>query len=341
MMKKNVIRVVFGVDNSYTVPLATAICSILKNLHESSCIIFYILDGGFSEYNKHRLNETIKSQQEYDRYTVKWLTPDLEELKKLPVSEGFNATVYLRLLIPNLLSDSADKVIYLDGDLIVEEDLTKLWNIELTGYALGAVQNTTIPYVSWPMGIGKYAELGLNPHTPYFNAGVLVMNLHHWRADGIAQKAMEYVTTYKDHLHLNDQEALNAVLRGAWKQLDSRWNQQPNIFYFTSFANFHYEKFIKGDYEALVHRPYIIHFCNRHKPWHYNCTHPFQHKFISYLKESGWFSELEYARFMGNLYSQRVRWMIKNTKQTLRLGKLDASPLKKDRENKFNIYQIE
>ncbi|MFC3886624.1 glycosyltransferase family 8 protein [Bacillus songklensis] len=47
---------------------------------------------------------------------------------------------YYRIIIPDLLSEDITKVLYLDCDLIVKEDISTLWNINIDDYFLAATE---------------------------------------------------------------------------------------------------------------------------------------------------------------------------------------------------------
>jgi len=104
--------------------------------------------------------------------------------------------MYERLLAPDALSDSLERAIYLDGDLLLLDAIDILWNTDLRGGIIAAVQDAVIPRVSSPMGLRRFRELGCRPEEPYFNAGVLVVDLKAWRSQEVGQRAIEYLGRY-------------------------------------------------------------------------------------------------------------------------------------------------
>lgn len=48
--------------------------------------------------------------------------------------------VYARYLVPQLLPDEVKRVLYLDQDMIVQQDIVGLWNVDLEGYPVGATR---------------------------------------------------------------------------------------------------------------------------------------------------------------------------------------------------------
>ena len=68
--------------------------------------------------------------------------------------------------------------------------------------------------------------------TPYFNSGVLVINLTRWRKENVGDRVIEYLRKYQPYVQLEDQEGLNAVLANDWGKLDPKWNLISHIYYF-------------------------------------------------------------------------------------------------------------
>lgn len=156
-----------------------------------------------------------------------------------------------RLFIPQLV-DLADRVVYLDVDIVVLGDVAELFAIDLEGNAIAGREGMS---PSWGCGCGmtKVIEPMLSPEQLHtfrtefaysqslqfgcFNAGVLVMDLCRLRSDGFTTKLLQTVTRYG----VNDQFALNLYASGAFRRLPSSWNHiatqefldQPNLIHFT------------------------------------------------------------------------------------------------------------
>ena len=93
----------------------------------------------------------------------------------------FIGTFY-RLLLPEIISPSIDKIIYLDaGDTIVNLDIKQIWDVELGDHPLAAVDE--IDRITGEPMKRSMCDDGLVQYGKYFNAGVLVINLDRWRAN--------------------------------------------------------------------------------------------------------------------------------------------------------------
>lgn len=291
---------VVGSDDNYAMPLAVTLYSALSNLAQGSRVHIYLLDGGIRPENRHRMERVV----DVDHATVHlhWRSPDTASLEGLRTHEWITSATYLRLLIPDVLPDRFDKAIYLDSDLQVEADLTRLWNEEMNGQALLAVQGYGAPYVSSPLGIVKYEELGLLPDTPYFNAGVLVINVRKWREENVSQKVIQYVREYEEHVQMNDQEGLNVALANNWGALDAKWNVMNHIRKLDSWPPSPFKEEMRVRQADLLQNAHIFHFAGGSKPWQIGCQHPTQLRWTRYLWRSGWFTPAEAVRWFAEWY---------------------------------------
>jgi|UPI00035DC8BF lipopolysaccharide biosynthesis glycosyltransferase len=302
--------VVCGSDDNYALPLAITLYSALHHLDSGSKIYLYILDGGISQKSKQRLQRVLDFKN--IDINLHWVVPpDRESLKDVQTLTWVSQATYLRLFIPELLPEHFEKAIYLDCDLQVEENLKKLWEEEIGEYALLAVQDLGVPYVSSPLGIAKYQELGLAPNTPYFNAGVLVINLRQWRAENVGQRVLEYLRKYGQEVRLGDQEGLNAVLANKWGMLDRKWNLISHIYFYDFWDDSTYKREIGAIREELITKPYIFHFAGGSKPWQIGCEHPQQLRWIRYLIQSQWFTPTESLLWCSQWFFRYYLWQIK------------------------------
>jgi lipopolysaccharide biosynthesis glycosyltransferase len=176
--------------------------------------------------------------------------------------------VYMRLLIPNVISSEISKVIYLDVDLIFQQDVSLLWNISIEENIVAAVADQSIKMVSNYGGIANYKEFGLLETTKYFNSGVLIMDVKKWVSFNVAEKVIKCINANKKYVMWADQYGLNVVLANNWFELDLLWNYQA--------------KFEGED-------PFVIHFAGR-KPIFksYENKEIYQTIFFKYLKQTEW-----------------------------------------------------
>jgi lipopolysaccharide biosynthesis glycosyltransferase len=281
-----------GADDRFAMPMAVTLYSALTNIEQGRDVTVYILDGGISEQNRRRLTEILNVS--HVKVNLEWVRPDLSPLNGVKTTQAFSQASYLRLLMPELIPDQIDRVIYLDSDLVVEKDLRRLWEAEMGDLPALAVQEYIFPYVSCLDWVGETYELcRLSRKTPYCNAGVMLMNLKRWRVQEIARGALEYLRKCPQFVRYADQDALNAMIAGAWGLLDPKWNVMLggiNVYgqwFGLSKLEMQYAQ------EKLLHEPFILHFTGPLKPWRFVSRGSAQLRFFHYLKESKWFGDFE------------------------------------------------
>lgn len=271
-------NIVCASDNNFYIHMSVMLKSIEINSSLEN-INIYILNSTLSDDNKNR----IKNWFEKSKLNLRFVSVNNYIFLHCKTTERLSSATYYRLLIPELLPDSINKVIYLDSDLLVEGDIKELWEIEIGDLSLLAVAEVVekLRYVSSSAAIAKYKELGIPKDKKYFNAGVLVMNLERWRKNKIGECVLHYLKKYKKYVRYCDQDGLNAVLWDEWGELPAEWNVMTPIFRTESWKEsfFDEEKF-----NDLKENPKIIHFSGDIKPWTKEGIHPMEKIYFKYLE---------------------------------------------------------
>lgn len=282
-----------GADDNYAMPLAVTLFSALEHLTPGRRANVYIMDGGISQANRERIEQVLKRPPLELR--LEWIRPNQDSLHSLLPGQGtvnyISKATYLRLFAPDFISQS--RVIYLDSDLIVQRNLDELWAVDLAHHAVAAVLESGTTTLGAENINLEWQAQHLDPTAPYFNAGVLLINLDVWRAESVSEKVFANIRAHRDVYRLLDQDGLNVVLYNNWLALDSCWNFQASR-------------------EALAlerlraDEVFVIHFSNSIKPWMkeaFGAERPYFAQFLRALKRSGWFSGSEYLRFRAHLSS--------------------------------------
>lgn len=198
----------------------------------------------------------------------------------LPVMGRIPKEMWYRLFLPERLT-GIERVLYLDCDTIVLDDVTPLWRTDLTRHALAAVNNV------FEEGKERHAAgLGLAHPDRYFNSGVLLINLDAWRQERYSERTLALAGAADSRLTWPDQDALNVVLADRWIALHPRWNCQNSLFYYARAA----EVFGKGPVREATTSPGILHFEGglMAKPWHYLCRHPYRGAYFDSRRATPW-----------------------------------------------------
>ncbi len=171
-------------------------------------------------------DQTISAHPLHDVLDLRLVQIDIAALEAHAlVGERIGFATYLRIFMPRLWQAEYDRLLYLDGDIFYQRgDISALLHIDLRGHALAAVLDTK----QWhkPRRAAKdITALGL-PASPYFNGGVLLIDVPAFNAARCGERALELIFARGKELVWHDQTALNAILLDAWVELPVQWNYQ-------------------------------------------------------------------------------------------------------------------
>lgn len=125
-----------------------------------------------------------------------------------------------------------DLVLWLDCDTIVDGDISRLFEFDMSGY--------------YYAGVMEFRK------GEYINTGVLLINLAEIRKDGFEDRLIERLNTEK--FELPDQDAINLVARGRIKFLDSRYNVCPFTEMPEEMVIYHYAGRVRYDNDPLYRK---------------------------------------------------------------------------------------
>lgn len=277
----NPIVVVTAADDRYAMPLAAMGRSLFAHLPAGRRLHLYVIADRLGEESRRR----ILASWDLSSVEVSWLPADLDRLRHLKVSGHIGVATYFRILVGSLLPQTVERAIYLDADVIVEQDLGLLWELDLADHPIGAAPDWIVQKVSSANGLATWRELGLGASQTYFNAGVLLIDLARWRREETEARVLAYLEKNRARVRWWDQDGLNAVLGKDFLELDPRWNLNIQSRAFPAPESI---PIPRAEYEAVVAAPWICHFATRVKPWHTDCRHPRRDRFFHYLDQTAW-----------------------------------------------------
>jgi lipopolysaccharide biosynthesis glycosyltransferase len=252
------ISVLMAADEEYAAPLRVTVASLLENLRPGASLDLYVMDGGLTPATRAQLQAGCG-----ERVSLHWSTPDVRRLASLC---GYGHTsahaAYFRLLAGSSLPEDISKVIYLDADLLIRRDVFELWEKDMQGKIVLAVQDS---YVQRLPSRGPAAD-----PRPYFNSGVMVIDLHLWRAANVEQSCLAAAARLRQRIKWLDQHVLNECLAGRWGALPPVWNKQ---FSLDLFPDWRCSPYPEQEFHQARTNPAIVHFSSRTKPWHAFCDH--------------------------------------------------------------------
>lgn len=208
------------------------------------------------------------------------LGTDPARVADLPRMARIPPVMWLRILLPDLLPD-IDRLLYLDVDTLALEPIDSLWSTDLGANLIGAVDN-----VLHADQAHRPAALGLPAGSRYFNSGVLLMDLHGMRREGIVGKLIDCARTRETELLWPDQDALNIVLGAQRMPLHARWNCQNSFFYWRPRS---IETLGLSMLDEALTAPAIVHFEGPSwaKPWHFLSDHPWRPEWRAVQRSTG------------------------------------------------------
>lgn len=244
-MEKN-IELIFSFDANYITPFLVLLASVFANNVEEE-IYFHIGLTNASAQEKARITEFVEA----NRSKVWFYNIDIEQVRAFaPPSERYGLYTFYRLLLPSLLPERVEKIIYLDVDLLIVGSLRQLYDTDIGTLPVAAVPEP-VTFIRSDLGLQKLGD--------YFNAGVLLINMHLWRQQQIAEKTIQYLKDYPEKVEYLDQDALNAVLVDNWLPLEDAYN-----FTWRAIP----PQASQRELQQLVACKTIVHFNTAAKPWH-------------------------------------------------------------------------
>lgn len=282
---KRTVPIVFAADNNYVPVLATAIQSMCENASKSFRYDVVVLNNNISWDNQVLMKQGLES---FKNVSLRFFNVDslIEGYKLTTSNPHISNETYYRFLIQEVLPEY-DKVIYLDSDLIVEGDVSEIFNVDLGDNLIAAVKdidflgnlnfkdNERIQY--------NKNTLGMNDPYNYFQAGTLVLNTKGLRELHTTQEWMEFACD--SSLIYNDQDILNRECEGRVTYLPMEWNVMHNcggriekVFTYAPAQEFE-------NYFTARNDPKIIHYAGFEKPWTFADV-DLQEHFWKYARET-------------------------------------------------------
>jgi lipopolysaccharide biosynthesis glycosyltransferase len=260
-------NIVFATDEGYIQHLAVAIKSLLAN-NKNLDLDIYIINGGIDKFKYQKLAEMTTE------YNCKLINIEIDEslFKRLVVTYYYTKANYYRLLIAQVIN--VDKALYLDADIVVNDSIKELYATNISDCYLAAVQEPSF---------NRHEALQMNTTADYFNSGVLLMNLVHWRKNNLQKRVISFISENPNAIKFVDQCGLNAIVNGQWKKLPLKFNQLAAI-YNKSDKDYFINCYSQSELYEAIHKPTIIHYTGFLKPWHLNSDHPFKNLYWDYLK---------------------------------------------------------
>lgn len=256
-------HIAFCLDNNYVEQILAVIRSI-AHTNANQNINIYLVFNDLNEQNQARFKAV-----ETKNLTIHCRPTNVVVDGVGPKNHVSKAT-FVKFELINALPELG-KVLYLDGDIVVNGDLAPLWQTDLKDCYLAGVEN---PFST------RQAALDMDSDAVYFNAGILLMNLTKMREENFYQKAHDYIEQCGNKLMFHDQDVFNHLVNGKFIQLSEVFNFQT--FFIRKIHRFSAEK--RRYYRNLMKNATIIHYSSGIKPWDKFDPHPLVRLFRQYYE---------------------------------------------------------
>lgn len=256
------INVVFISDNNYIIPVSVAITSLKLHFNKNYTYNIYIICEDMDNDNITMLNEL--NEENFFIHSINLGKSEYHYLEK-KYSKVTSASIQ-KFNIATILSN-LNKVLYLDGDIIIQDDLVNLYETNIESFYCAAVPDGPRKKI---LNGNKKHKFSIRPN--YFNSGVMLLNLSLLRRDNVPEKLMNY--RQHGYNYFMDQDAFNVVFGGKVYLLPYYYNvllhiimpfwEINSIYELSEF----YSMKIVDSYERYLDNGIIIHYTFQ-KPWKY------------------------------------------------------------------------
>ena len=250
-------------DENYLTPFYALLTSIVENNSRNKIIIHAIITG-VSEQKQEEIRKYLNTHINGE---IHYYEIDQDTVSKFVLVSKWTPAVYYRLFFPLIIPQDIERLLYIDTDTLVVNDLSGLYTENLNTYPVGAIYDNYVKTAQ---------QLGIEQEGNYFNSGVLLIDLPKWRGQEISEKTMRFLSEYPEKIKFVDQDALNAVLKNNWKKLDSKYNTMYSVIP---------EDIKKNDLKNFLKDKVIIHFTLQ-RPWNILCKNRYRNLYFEYLKRS-------------------------------------------------------
>lgn len=288
--KNKTIPIVFAANNGFVPVFAACLQSLIEHLNPEYNYDVILIQSDVNEDNKNKLLEMVRTHKNLSlRFFDATRLLSNHELK---ANAHISVETYYRFLIQEAMPDY-DKVLYLDCDLVINGDISELYETDVSEYMVAATHDPD--FLGQINGANKntmrYVRTDFRMKNPYdyFQAGVLLFNEAKMREKHSVDEWLELAST--PYMY-NDQDVLNLECEGAVKFVDMKWglivdHEHRRVPEVISFA----PDDIQKEYKVAHADPKIIHFAGYKKPW-YDPTEDYATEFWRYARKTVYYEEL-------------------------------------------------
>lgn len=273
-MKKKIVPVFFSVDENYAPYLSTALASLIEHTSENYQYNLHVVHHNLTRRSLRKIQKLALGRENVNIIMTEMqeTLSGISDRKSTQLkADYFTPTIYYRIFLPEMFPQY-DKGVYLDSDIIVNDDIAKLFETDLNGNLVAATVDMSTQ--GDELLCRYFDEVVGVKHDKYFNSGVLVIDFEKFREEEFCEHFLYLLNKYDFDTVAPDQDYLNAMCAGRVEYLDAAWNAMPT-----------------PDHHPMK-SPKIVHYNLFFKPWHYDGT-DYEELFWEYAKHSAFFKAIE------------------------------------------------
>jgi len=281
---KNKIRIAcaYATDNAYVYPTLVAMTSLAENAGKSTFYDIYVMIN--PEFTMEHKNVLKSVENKHPEHCQVIFIDMGNKFKDEKTNTKITTPAYYRLELHNLLPN-VDRVIWMDGDTAVFEDLTELITLDMKGnYIMGFLD-------SIPEAIERFNI----KNATVLCSGVLLMDLNALRENNMTEKFTKFMIEEKEKINQHDQTVINVVCQGKIAPLPPKYGIWS--FEAEKYALKHNERqrphlrYNKDEFVKAYYHPAILHYVWP-KPFWKRKRPIFNKEWWNYAKISGYYNEV-------------------------------------------------
>lgn len=274
-MTNTTLDIVIAADDNYIEYAVICIKSLVETNRNYGTIVVHLLSNRLSNDSVEILRSVLRKEDSLKVYPV----GNLEKRLKVEIPDTISITSYARLFVCGLLPKDVDRVMYVDCDIIFNDDISAFYDADLDDNLVGGILDTFTSYRA-------KRSIGIKDDEPYLNAGVLLIPLKRWREDNLEDQFLFFLLKYGGDVYHHDQGIINAVCVGRKRVLPLRYN--VSSFYFSHpyrlLKKYNTPFYSRQACDEAVSHPAVIHYTSGvvNRPWVAHCKHPLADVFHQY-----------------------------------------------------------
>jgi len=225
----SLVHIAITLDEEYLRGSVAAVHSVVQHARCPESVFFHFLvsDPG--------LGDLVRAVFPQLRFKVYYFDPDrVRGLISTSVRQALEQPLnYARNYLADLLEPCVRRVIYLDSDLVLVDDVAKLWRTDLGGRTVGAPEYCHANFTKYFRGRfwsdQRFAGTFAGRRPCYFNTGVMVLDLERWRQASYTQRIERWMEIQKSPpgriYELGSLPPFLLVFAGHVAPIEHRWNQ--------------------------------------------------------------------------------------------------------------------